>query len=111
MRKTWQARSEKISVKAQLPDRSKQPTKRDMEMPSRLSDLLIRSVMDFAIYMLDPEGCVASWNPGAEHLHGYRSDEITGRSFSCFYTDEDQAAGLPQQALETATKTGRFSVE
>ncbi|WP_309139470.1 PAS domain S-box protein [Siccirubricoccus sp. G192] len=74
-------------------------------------ELLIRSVVDYAIYMLDPEGYVVSWNPGAERIKGYTADEIIGEHFSRFYTDEDRAAGVPREALRIAAETGRFTAE
>jgi PAS domain S-box-containing protein len=73
--------------------------------------LLIQSVTDYAIYMLDPEGHVSSWNAGAERIKGYRADEIMGEHFSRFYTDEDRAAGLPGEALRIAATEGRFERE
>jgi PAS domain S-box-containing protein len=73
--------------------------------------LLIESVVDYAIYMLDPTGRVVSWNPGAERIKGYTSEEIIGESFSRFYTEEDRAAGIPDLALSTAAETGRFTAE
>jgi PAS domain S-box-containing protein len=75
------------------------------------ADLLVQSVTDYAIYMLDPQGIVRSWNPGAERLKGYSADEIIGQHFSRFYTPEDRAAGMPQRALETAMREGRFESE
>ena len=76
-----------------------------------VGELLIEAVTDYAIYMLDPGGQVVSWNPGAQRIKGYRPDEIIGRHYSCFYTDEDRAAGLPDEALATAGNTGRFIAE
>lgn len=73
--------------------------------------LLVQSVTDYAIYMIDPRGQVSSWNPGAERIKGYCPDEIIGQHFSCFYTDEDRRAGEPQRALETALRDGRFAKE
>ena len=73
--------------------------------------LLVQSVTDYAIYMLDPEGRVSSWNAGAERLKGYSQSEILGQHFSRFYTDEDLEAGIPGIALETATREGRFEAE
>ncbi|MBV1796331.1 PAS domain S-box protein [Siccirubricoccus sp. G192] len=61
--------------------------------------------------MLDPEGYVVSWNPGAERIKGYTADEIIGEHFSRFYTDEDRAAGVPREALRIAAETGRFTAE
>jgi PAS domain S-box-containing protein len=73
--------------------------------------LLVQSVTDYAIYMLDPEGRVSSWNAGAEHFKGYSAAEIMGEHFSRFYTEEDRAAGVPATALETARREGRFEAE
>ena len=70
-----------------------------MTQPPDLHDLLIRSVVDYAIYMLDPEGRVVSWNPGAERIKGYAANEIVGEHFSRFYTEEDRIAGVPEAAL------------
>ena len=73
--------------------------------------LLIDSITDYAIYMLDPAGRVVSWNPGARRFKGYRAQEIVGQHFSRFYTDEDRAKNLPGRALETAVREGRFENE
>lgn len=73
--------------------------------------LLIDAVTDYAIYMLDPEGIVTSWNPGAERFKGYAAEEIIGCHFSRFYPEEDQAAGLPQHGIDTAAREGRFEIE
>ena len=73
--------------------------------------LLIDAVVDYAIYMIDPEGRVLSWNSGGIRLKGYSADEIIGRHFSEFYTPEDRAAGLPAKALATARESGRFHGE
>ncbi|WID95036.1 PAS domain S-box protein [Bosea vestrisii] len=73
--------------------------------------LLVESVTDYAIYMLDPQGTVISWNPGARRFKGYEDHEIIGQSFSRFYTEEDRAAGLPERALRMAAEEGRFEKE
>jgi PAS domain S-box-containing protein len=73
--------------------------------------VLIDSISDFAIYMLDPTGLVVSWNTGAQRYKGYQVWEILGQHFSRFYTAEDQAAGLPAIALDTAARTGHFEGE
>jgi PAS domain S-box-containing protein len=73
--------------------------------------LLIDSISDFAIYMLDPAGLVVSWNTGAQRSKGYQAWEILGQHFSRFYTAEDQAAGLPATALDTAARAGIFEGE
>jgi PAS domain S-box-containing protein len=75
------------------------------------NELLIRNLVDYAICMLDPDGRVVSWNPGAERIKGYGADEIIGQHFSCFYTPEDRAAGVPTEALNKAVTTGRFATE
>jgi PAS domain S-box-containing protein len=68
-------------------------------------------VVDYAIYMLDVEGRVTTWNPGAERIKGYTAAEIIGQHFSRFYTDEERAAGMPDKVLRIAAETGRFSAE
>src|SRR3954453_23222370 len=73
--------------------------------------LLIEAVTDYAIYMLDPDGIVSSWNPGAQRFKGYAAEEIIGQPFSRFYAPEDQASGLPARALETARREGKFEHE
>lgn len=73
--------------------------------------LLVQSVTDYAIYMLDTDGHVTSWNAGAQRFKGYTSEEIIGQHFSRFYAEEDRAAGVPARALETALKDGRFEAE
>ena len=72
---------------------------------------LVQGVTDYAIYMLDPEGRVASWNQGAQRIKGYDPEEIIGRHFSQFYTDEDREDGLPARALQIAAHEGRFEKE
>jgi PAS domain S-box-containing protein len=73
--------------------------------------LLVEGVVEYAIFMLDPYGYVTNWNPGAKRIKGYSASEIVGRHFSVFYTDEDRHSGLPDQALTTAARTGRFEAE
>ena len=73
--------------------------------------LLVESVTDYAIYMLDPKGNVASWNSGAQRFKGYLPHEIIGEHFSRFYTEEDRAVDLPRKALRTAEQEGRFEHE
>jgi PAS domain S-box-containing protein len=73
--------------------------------------LLVRAVTDYAIYMLEPDGRIATWNPGAERFKGYTHDEIVGQHFSRFFTSEDIAADLPGRALRTALREGRFEDE
>jgi PAS domain S-box-containing protein len=73
--------------------------------------LLVQSVSDYAIYMLDPQGIVVSWNFGARRIKGYTSEEIVGKHFSVFYSVADREAGLPQQGLAAAAKEGRWENE
>ena len=73
--------------------------------------LLVQGVIDYAIYMLDPDGMVTSWNAGAERFKGYKADEIIGRHFSTFYTEEEAANGVPARALATALSQGHFEAE
>jgi len=73
--------------------------------------LMIDSVRDYAIFMVDPNGHVASWNQGAERIKGYSSDEIIGQHFSVFYTREAIERGYPQRALDIAARDGTFEEE
>ncbi|HJU77379.1 MAG TPA: ATP-binding protein [Sphingomicrobium sp.] len=73
--------------------------------------LLVQSIVDYAIFMLDSEGRVSSWNPGAERIKGYSADEIVGKHFSTFYSEEDRKAGVPAHVLETARSAGRYEGE
>jgi PAS domain S-box-containing protein len=73
--------------------------------------LLISGVVDYAIYMLDPNGIVSNWNAGAQHIKGYTSEEIVGQHFSRFYTEADRAAATPTKALQTAAAQGRYEAE
>lgn len=72
---------------------------------------LVQGVTDYAIYMLDLQGNVSSWNEGARRIKGYEPEEIIGEHFSRFYTEEDRARGEPVRALETARHEGRFHAE
>jgi len=73
--------------------------------------LLVQGVTDYAIYMLSPEGLVTNWNVGAERIKGYSLEEIVGSHFSRFYTEEDRARNMPQHALGTAARVGRYEAE
>jgi PAS domain S-box-containing protein len=72
---------------------------------------LVQSVTDYSIYMLSPLGIVSSWNQGAERIKGYRAEEILGEHFSHFYTEEDKSLGVPQAALATALREGKYETE
>jgi len=82
-----------------------------LQMSEERFRLLIHSVRDYAIFMLDPNGKVATWNEGAERAKGYTEDEILGRHFSVFYPEEDLAAGKPARELEIAKAEGRYEEE
>src|SRR6185437_2470281 len=73
--------------------------------------MLVDAITDYAIYMLDPDGTVTSWNPGAMRSKGYEESEIIGENFSRFYTEEDRKAGLPKRALEVSEREGKFESE
>jgi PAS domain S-box-containing protein len=73
--------------------------------------LLVGSIIDYAIYMLDLQGNVTNWNRGAERIKGYLAEEIVGQNFSRFYTPEDRAQNLPARALATAVREGRYVAE
>jgi PAS domain S-box-containing protein len=73
--------------------------------------LLVNGVIDYALFMLDPDGRIASWNSGAAHLKGYTAEEIIGEHFSRFYLDADREAGLPQKLLSIARSEGKVSAE
>src|SRR3954468_22481797 len=77
----------------------------------RLYQLMVESVRDYAIFMLDPSGYIASWNVGAQRIKGYTADEIIGRHFSVFYPQAEIDAGKPALELEVAAREGRFEEE
>jgi PAS domain S-box-containing protein len=87
---------------------SAQQALRDSERQFRL---LVSGVTDYALFMLDPNGIVTSWNAGAERIKGYTADEIIGQHFSLFYPERDRAAGAPLRALFVASQEGRFEAE
>jgi PAS domain S-box-containing protein len=73
--------------------------------------LLVDSVTEYAIYMLDPQGLVVTWNRGAERSKGYKADEVIGQNFSIFFLPVDAEAGLPAQQMALAARDGRFETE
>jgi PAS domain S-box-containing protein len=82
----------------------------DMSDAQRL-ELLVSAVTDYAIYMLSPGGHISSWNAGAQRFKGYTANEVIGKHFSLFYSEEDRNAGIPAKALRTALEEGRFEDE
>lgn len=84
---------------------------KDWQIEAERLQLFVAQVTDYAIYTLSPEGNITSWNAGAQRFKGYLPEEIIGRHFSVFYSDEDRADGLPAQALKTAITAGKFENE
>ena len=89
----------------------KKEAERELYRSEQRFRMLVQGVRDYAIYMLDPNGHVTNWNAGAQNIKGYTADEIVGQHFSRFYTDEDRAAGVPAQALQTALREGKYENE
>ena len=87
------------------------PRSQELFESERRFRLLVEGVVDYAIFMLDPDGVITNWNAGAERIHGYGADEIVGLNFSEFYTAADREAGLPEQALATARREGKYAHE
>ncbi|HEV7476518.1 MAG TPA: PAS domain S-box protein, partial [Burkholderiales bacterium] len=83
----------------------------DMRLSEERFRLLIEGVQDYALFMLDPQGIITSWNTGAQRIKGYSREEVLGKHFSLFYGAEDVAAGKPWEELATARKTGRAEDE
>jgi PAS domain S-box-containing protein len=79
--------------------------------PAETFQLLVDAITDYALYMLDPDGRIVTWNSGAERFKGYAPDEIIGEHFSHFFSQEDRDAGLPAHAIATAARDGRFEAE
>jgi PAS domain S-box-containing protein len=83
----------------------------DTHVSAERFQLLVNAVTDYAIYMLDADGFVSTWNPGARLFKGYDAEEIIGRHFSTFFTPEDREAGVPERALRIAAREGRYEAE
>jgi PAS domain S-box-containing protein len=98
-----------------MPDADQEhPFHRQVRAPDRPEtdlELLVQSVIDYSIFMLDPGGRIVSWNAGAQRIKGYASEEIIGKHFSVFYPPEDIAAGKPDWELEVAVTDGRLEDE
>jgi two-component system sensor kinase FixL len=75
------------------------------------AELLVDTVADIALLALDGDGCIASWNTGAERIHGWRADEVVGQHSSMLYPPNDAGRGAPGHALETARQTGRYEIQ
>ena len=75
------------------------------------NQLLVNAINDYAVYMLDVDGTVVTWNPGAERFKGYSADEIIGQNFRAFFTENDLQSDLPGRALRVAAREGQFETE
>lgn len=112
-----QSRDAQLQLHAELEEKVKLRTRELETALSRLQEsersfeLLVDSVTDYALYMLDPTGGIVSWNSGARRIKGYDAPEIIGKNFECFYSEQDRAAGLPQANLRTAALEGRLETE
>jgi PAS domain S-box-containing protein len=104
------ARKQVEEERAKL-DQEKQRLLRELEQSAERSRLLIEGVRDYALFTMDPEGRVTSWNTGAERIKGYKEEEIVGKNFSIFYEKSDVAAGRPAQDLKRAADTDRYEEE
>ena len=74
-------------------------------------ELLVHSIVDYAIYMIEPDGCIATWNKGAARILGYEDHEVLGRHVSMFYTQADREAHRPEYALAMSARVGRHAEE
>lgn len=100
-----------VSRKILMPPPELLPNSASSSALPQTYELLVESVVDYAIYMLDLDGKVASWNSGAQRIKGFTAAEIIGTHFSRFYREEDVEAGMPEQALKLAAEAGRFTTE
>src|ERR1700719_4446368 len=101
-------RSSEVSAKAANAPNLAEEALRDCEEKYRM---LLDEVQDYAIFMLDPQGMVVSWNAGAERIKGYRGEQIIGHNFSCFFPPEDIKRGRPEEVLRMATARGRHEYQ
>src|SRR5215213_8118336 len=93
------------------PGESSRRTREALRQSEERFRLLVEGVKDYAIFMLDPEGYVTTWNEGARRIKGYEAEEIVGEHFSVFYTDEDTERGYPEEVLLVAEAEGRYEEE
>ena len=102
-----------LSLQAKIGERTRELERALAQLgeTERNFELLVNGVTDYALFMLDPTGHIVSWNAGAKRIKGYDAAEIIGRHFSCFYTPEDIATGIPSRGLRTAEREGRFETE
>lgn len=104
------SRAETEVLNFDLEERVRQRTRELVASEERFR-LLVEGVKDYAIIVLDPDGYVATWNPGAERMKGFHSSEIIGKHFSCFYTQEDRDAKKPEREMEVAMQLGQTTDE
>jgi PAS domain S-box-containing protein len=95
----------------QRDEAQRQAAARELSESEQRFQLLVQGVVDYAVYLLSPEGNVTNWNTGAARIKGYSADEIVGQHFSRFYTEEDRANGVPARALRTAASEGKYEAE
>jgi PAS domain S-box-containing protein len=100
-----------LEARAYTGERRLAASKTEHNETQRYLALLIDTVVDYAIFMLDPTGKVVSWNPGAQRIKGYEAHEIIGQHFSRFYTESDLAENMPVRALAIAAKNGKHEME
>jgi PAS domain S-box-containing protein len=103
--------TELVAASARRQQLERQLVQKATEESEKRFQMLVESVTDYAIYMLDAQGHVTNWNAGAMRIKGYAEGEIIGRHFSCFYTPEDRDQGVPTRALQTAASAGKFEAE
>ena len=106
------ARSRPLYLFAQVPDVTEQrQAEEELRQSEQRFRLLVEAVRDYAIFMLDPDGRVASWNKGAQRIKGYQAKEIIGKHFRTFYPPDMQAIGHPEHELELALSRGSYEEE
>jgi len=110
-RETQQQMNTELEEKVSARTRELEAALRRLQESERSFELLVQSVTDYALYMLDPTGRVVSWNSGARRIKGYEAAEIIGKNFECFYSEPDRAAGVPANGLRTAAREGRLETE
>lgn len=107
----WASVSTAILLVKLMPEALMIPTLEAVRASEDTLRMLVGQVKDYAIFMLDPQGLILSWNEGAQRIKGYRPEEIIGRHFSRFYTPEEIALQHPQKSLQIAAKEGRIEEE
>jgi len=98
-------------IEVQKESQERKRAEKQLALSEQQFRLLVAGDADYALYMLDPNGIIASWNAGVERIKGFKADEVVGTHFSRFYTEADREKRLPQTALEIATREGRYEAE